>query len=125
MARRVFLGFVVAVMAGCSRPAAEPVRAHGHTANEWVERLRSPDVKARRKAVAELANLGANDPAVVPGLATALADRDAGVRDAAAIALFNLGPAARDAVPALQVAQRDHDARVRDHAAKALARVQQ
>lgn len=124
MPRWMFVGLVV-VITGCSSPPAEPVRAHGRTANEWVEQLRNPDVKTRRKAVAELANLGPTDPAVVQCLATALADRDAGVRDAAAIALFNLGPAAKDAVPALQVAQRDHDAKVRDHAAKALQRVQQ
>ncbi|HEY1381502.1 MAG TPA: HEAT repeat domain-containing protein [Gemmataceae bacterium] len=120
--RRVILIAALA-LCGCTRPPTEPVRAHGRTAAEWAAALRGPDVKARRKAVAELANLGAADPAVVPALAGALTDRDAGVRDAAAVALYSLGPVAKDAAPALEAAKADRDPKVRDHAAKALARV--
>jgi HEAT repeat protein len=120
------LGIVIALLAlaGCHRPPAEPVHAHGHTAAEWAEVLHGPDVKARRRAVTELANVGATDPAVVPALAAALKDSDAVVRAAAAAALYTIGPAAKDAAPALEAAQQDRDPKVRDHVAKALARIQ-
>jgi HEAT repeat protein len=117
------IGIVALAAAGCSRSPAEPLRSHGHTAAEWAEVLRGPDVKARRRAVTALANLGAADPAVVPALASALKDADAEVRASAATALFNIGPGAKDAIPALETARIDRDAKVRDHAAKALDRV--
>jgi HEAT repeat protein len=121
--RRAAIVTLVLVLTGCGSPPAEPLRAHGHTAGEWAEVLRSNDVKARRRAVTALGNLGAADPTVVPTLAGALKDRDARVRAAAALALFGIGPAARDAAPALEAAKSDRDPTVREHAAQALARV--
>ena len=126
MRRHGGIGIVVlAALAGCSRPPAGPVLSHGHAAAEWVETLRGPDVKARRKAVTALAHLGAGEPAVVPALIAAVKDNDAAVRAEAILALVKIGPPAKDAVPVLTEALKDPDAKVRQYAEKALTRVQQ
>jgi HEAT repeat protein len=114
---------LVAFVVGCGGPLAEPVRAHGHTAAELVGLIRGQDVKARRRAVVSLGNMGTADAVVVPALTEALKDSDAEVRASAATSLYKLGPAAKEAEPALEAATRDRDPKVRDHAAKALARV--
>ena len=98
--------------------------SHGQPVSHWVEELKNPDPKARKKAVTALGNFGAADPAVVPALAGALKDRDAGVRNQAALALLHIGPDAKEALPALEEAKKDRDATVRTNAGKAVERIQ-
>ncbi len=121
------LGFLLAAglvvgLAGCGE--APPPTAGGKTVGHWVEALKGPDVRGRRKAVRVLGNVGAADPQVLPALIGAVKDEDPGVRAAAAAALLKMGPAARDAVPALTEACRDDDPRVREYAARALKVIQ-
>jgi HEAT repeat protein len=114
---------VLAVMAtGCGKP--RPLTAGGKPVSHWLQALRDPDVRVRKKAAVKLGNVGATDPAAVPALAGALKDRDARVRAEAALALLRIGPAAREAIPALAAAQDDPDPTVRAFAGKALAKVQ-
>jgi HEAT repeat protein len=109
-------------LSGCG--SAGPPTAGGKPIGYWVEALKDPDVRLRKKAVRKLANVGAADPAAVPALTGALKDRDAGVRAEAALALLRIGPEARDAVSALKEATKDRDRTVRSHATKALEKVQ-
>ena len=109
------------LLAGCG-PAPAPL-AHGKPVSHWLEALRHPEARERRKAVQVLGNVGATDPAVVPALAGAVQDRDAAVRGEAVLALLRLGPAAREAAPALRQAEKDRDPRVRANAARALERI--
>ena len=113
----------VSFLSGCAKPAA-PLTAHGQPVAHWVEELKRPEAKARKKAVRALGHVGKADPAALPAVVAALKDRDAAVRQEAALALLNLGPDAADAVGALAEAQKDADAKVRAYAARALERVQ-
>jgi HEAT repeat protein len=119
----LLLGLIgaLALAGGCRKPG--PALAHGRPVAEWVEVLRDPDARARKKAVGVLGNVGPVEPAVVPALAGAVRDRDAAVRAEAALALMKIGPAAREAESALTEAQNDQDPAVRRLAAKALERV--
>jgi HEAT repeat protein len=119
--RRVLVLALILLTAGCHK--AQPPVAHGKPVGEWVEALRDPDARARKKAVSVLGNVGAVDPVVVPALAEAVRDRDPAVRAEAALALMKIGPAARNAAPALAEAQNDANPTVRRYAAKALERV--
>jgi HEAT repeat protein len=110
-----------ALLNGCGKPA--PPLAHGKPLGDWVQALKDPDARLRKKAAGVLGNVGAIDPAVVPALAGALKDRDPGVRGEAAQALLKIGPDAREAGPALAEAQQDRDPKVRACAAKALQRI--
>ncbi len=112
----------LALLGGCGK--AKPTMAGGRPVAHWMEELRSPDARARKKAAHKLGNAGVVDPSVVPALVEALKDADAGVRAEAVLALLKIGPAAREAVPALTAAQNDPDATVRAYAAKALEKVQ-
>src|SRR5947209_3459409 len=97
-AMRRVLGLVLAAaLAGCGQEP--PPSAHGKSVGEWVRALQDPDARLRQRAARTLGNAGAADPAVVPALAGALRDRDAGVRAEAALALMKIGPAAREAIP--------------------------
>jgi HEAT repeat protein len=108
---------------GCG--SQEPLTAGGKPVAHWVEALKGPDAKVRKRAVQKLANVGEADPAAVPALAGALKDRDAGVRAEAALGLLRIGPAAKEAAAALQeAARKDTNPTVRAHAGKALEKVQ-
>jgi HEAT repeat protein len=107
---------------GCGKN--EPVQAHGKPVAYWLEELKKPDPKARKKAVVALGHVGTADPAAIPALIDAVKDRDATIRAEAVLALLNIGHDARDAIPVLRDAQKDSDATVRSYAAKALARIQ-
>lgn len=89
-----------------ARPALSPL----------LERLRRGD-----EFIPGLVEIG---PAAVPGLTTALADRDPMLRRRAARALRWIGTAARSASPALTQALKDADPSVRAEAALALGEVQ-
>jgi HEAT repeat protein len=113
---------VLLVTAGCG--PAPPTLAHGKPVSHWVEVLRHPDARQRRKAVQVLGNVGTTDPAALPALTGAVRDPDPGVRGEAVLALLKMGPAARDAAPVLRAAEKDRDPRVRAKVAKALERIE-
>ena len=121
MMRSLIIFLVPLAMIGCGQ--STPLATHGKPVSHWVEVLRGPDAKARKKAVIALGHVGTADPAVMPALIGALKDRDATVRAEAVLALLNLGPAAKDAIPALEEATKDKDAKVRGYAVKALERI--
>jgi HEAT repeat protein len=109
-------------LTGCGKASTV---VHGKPVSHWVEALRGPDAKERKRAVEALGNVGAADPDVVPALVGAVKDRDPAVRAAAVLALLKIGPDAHEAVPVLTAARGDPNAHVRRYAAKALARIQQ
>jgi HEAT repeat protein len=117
--KHMILGLAALALAGCTSHGG-PTMAHGKPVEQWLQALREPDAKVRKRAADVLGNVGAVDPAVVPALATAVQDRDRNVREAAAVALLKMGPAARDAAAALNTASRDSDPRVRTVAIRAL-----
>jgi HEAT repeat protein len=93
-------------------------------ASYWVESIRAPDAKLRKKAAFTLGNLGTVDPAAVVALRGALKDTDAAVRSEAILALLKCGPAATEAIPTLKdMKQHDPNAQVRRYAAKAVERL--
>jgi HEAT repeat protein len=106
---------------GCQKPAL--LTTHGQPVSHWVEALKEPDAKARKKAVVALGHAATADPVALPALIDAVKDRDASVRREAVLALLNLGPDAREATPTLTEALKDKDAKVREYAGKALERV--
>jgi HEAT repeat protein len=110
----------VVLASGCNR---EPVQAHGKPVTYWLEELKKPDPRARKKGVTALGHVGTADPAVIPALIEAVKDRDATVRSEAILALLTIGPDAQDAVGVLTEARNDKDANVRALAEKALARI--
>jgi HEAT repeat protein len=121
--RRLALVLAAAAFAagGCARP---PALAGGEPVSHWVQALKDPDAKQRKKAAHKLGNAGPAEPDVVPALTAALQDRDAAVRGEAALALGKCGPAAKDAIPALTALRQDRDATVRSYAADALGKIQ-
>jgi HEAT repeat protein len=121
--RRLFaLALLAALAVGCGK-SAQPLTASGKPVGHWVEALKDPDPKTRKRAVKALGAVGKADPAAIPALTGALKDRDARVRAEAVLALLNVGPAAKAAVPALEEARRDKDATVRTYAEQALVKV--
>lgn len=116
--RMLLLALGIMPVAGCSK--GPPTMAHYQPVSHWVAVLHSPNARQRVQAVKVLGNVGPADPAVIPALAAALADSDAGVRREAALALVKIGPPAADAVTALRARLRDPDLKVRTYAARAL-----
>jgi HEAT repeat protein len=95
----------------------------GHPVEHWLEALRSPDPKTRKKAADVLGNVGPVDARSVPALIGAVKDPDPKVRDAAVLSLSKIGPPAADAVKVLNDATQDTDPTVRAHASTAVERV--
>jgi HEAT repeat protein len=114
MKKLALLGLAVLVV-GCG--PREPLHK-GKPASHWSEKLEDPDPQVRRQAARSLAALEAKE--AVPGLTTALKDKDDGVRASAAEALWSIGPAAKEAIPALTAALKDKNVDVRLNAAGAL-----
>ncbi len=116
--RPVLLAILLLSLIGCGKsPPTTRV-------NHWVETLRAPDAKLRKKAAFTLGNLGTTDPVVVPALGRALRDADPAVRCEAILALLKCGPAAAQALPALaDLRQRDPNAQVRRYAATAIEKL--
>jgi HEAT repeat protein len=113
---------LAALPAGCGK--ARPALAGGKPVSHWVEALRDPDARVRKRAVAKLGNVGPGDPSVLPALVGALKDRDPGVRGEAVLAVLKCGPAAGEAVPVLAELERQDPApEVRSRAARALERL--
>src|SRR5258708_13344724 len=86
--------------AGCQRKP-EPLLAYGKPVDHWLQELKKPNPKARKKAVAALGHVGTADPSALPAVLAALKGRDAGVRDEAVLTLVNIGAHAKDTLPAL------------------------
>jgi HEAT repeat protein len=116
------IGLSVLLIAGCAGNSGPPL-AHGKPVEHWVQSLKDPEPRARKRAADVLGNIGASDPAVVGGLAAAVQDRDRSVREAAVQALVKMGPAAKEAEGALTIASKDGDPRVRALAVKGLERL--
>jgi HEAT repeat protein len=113
--RSIYLAVILLSLAGCNR--SSPAMAGG----KWALVLRDQSSAVRKKAAFTLGNIGPSDPAALPALVDALADRDPGVRAEVILALVKYGPGARTAVPQLTVIeQADVNLQVRDYAAKAL-----
>jgi HEAT repeat protein len=90
----------------------------------WVEALRAPDAKLRKKAAFTLGNLGTTDSEAVLALRRALTDANAAVRCEAILALLKCGPAAKEALPALiDMRKRDPNAQVRRYAVAAVEKL--
>src|SRR5262249_17918136 len=102
--RKVLIVALAFSLAGCARKG--PVVSHGQPVDPWVAQLKSPDAKARKKAVVALGHAGPADPAAVPALAGAVKDADPAVRAQAILAILNIGPQAKEALPALEEAQK-------------------
>jgi len=112
------------VMAGCSRSDVPKEKYFsGQPVEHWLEAIKSPDPKTRKKAADVLGNVGPVDPRAVPALIEAVKDRHARVRDAAVLGLSKIGPPASSAESVLEEATKDKDLTVRTHAARALERV--
>src|SRR5947209_7288450 len=124
MRRAVLTAAAVVIGGGCG-PAA-PTLAGGKPVSYWVNALRDPDPKARKKAVDELGNVGTADPAAFPAVLAALKDDpDPSVRRDAIQAVVKFGPKAQEAVPTLEDRKdNDPDPETRDYAARALAALQ-
>jgi HEAT repeat protein len=114
---------LIILLMGCEKDNA-PLMSHGKPVSHWLEELKKPDSKARRKAVLALGHVGTADSAAIPALIGAVKDRDATVRSKAILALLNIGPDAKDALPVLNDASKDTDPMVRSYAAKAVQRIQ-
>jgi HEAT repeat protein len=120
--RSLLLLTLALLLPGCGRKA--PLLAHGKPVGHWVNALRDPDPRVRRKAVTALGHVGPADPAALPALSGALKDPDPSVRARVVLALLNLGRAARPAAPALEEARHDSSPQVREYAGLALKRIQ-
>lgn len=109
---------------GCSRTDGPKEKYFsGETVEHWLDAIKSPEPKTRKKAADVLGNVGSVDPRAIPALIEALKDRDAKVRDAAVLGLSKIGTPAIAAESALEIATKDNDATVRTHATAALERI--
>ena len=116
--RRILVALLLISFCGCGK--APPTTRVSY----WVESIRAPDAKLRKKAAFTLGNLGTVDPGAVSALRGALNDADAAVRCEAIVALLKCGPAAAEAVPTLNdMKQHDPNAQVRRYAAKAVEKL--
>ena len=125
MRRFLSLLLLAAPLLGCGRSTPAPTAKFfgGETIDHWLETVRSPDAKVRKKSADVLGNVGSIDPRAVAALAVAAGDADARVRDAAVLGLSKIGPPAVSAEAVLERASKDKDPTVRAHAAAALKRV--
>jgi HEAT repeat protein len=119
----VLLMMFSVVMLGCSRTEAPKKYFSGEPVEHWLEAIKSPDPKIRKKAADVLGNVGPVDLRSIPALIGAVKDADPKVRDAAVLSLSKIGPAAVSAADVLQEATKDSDPTVRSHATTALERV--
>jgi HEAT repeat protein len=125
MRHRWMIGLAVLLgvcIGGCG--TSSPPLAGGKPVQYWLDALRSPDAKLRKKAAFKLGNVGTADARALSALTAALGDSDASVRCEVIFALVKFGPAARDMGPMLtDMQRRDPDARVRTYAAKAAEKI--
>lgn len=112
-------------VSGCGPKVPEDFTVSGKSLEHWLQKLKSPDVRTREKAIDALGNVGTVRPEVVPALTTALQDSAPSVRGKAALALLKIGPDAGSALEALtNIAKNDSDPEVRRIADRAAEKVQ-
>jgi HEAT repeat protein len=115
---KALLTAAVILLSGATAYAEKP----GEEAQKLIRKLgRDKDADARSLAAQRLGLLKAVE--AVPALATALRDKDPGVRANAAGALLEIGEPAKDAMPALQEALLDSNSFTVWNAAAALHRM--
>ena len=94
------LAVCAVTLAGCGD--AQPPLTGGKPISYWVDASRIADAPVRKQAVFKLGNAGPVDPAVLPTLMAALADKEAlRVRREAVLALLKMGDDAKQAIPLL------------------------
>lgn len=112
------------LVSGCSRSDVPKEKYFsGEPVDHWLEEIKSPDPKKRKKAADVLGNVGPADERSIPALIEAVKDKDAKVRDAAVLGLSKIGPPAASGESVLAEATKDKDPTVRTHAATAVERV--
>ncbi len=123
--RTIALSMLIAMLGfGCSRTDGSKEKYFsGETVEHWLDAIKSPEAKTRKKAADVLGNVGTVDPRAIPAMIEAVKDRDAKVRDAAVLGLSKIGTPANAAESALEGATKDKDATVRTHATAALERI--
>src|SRR2546421_10382929 len=100
--RRILVTTALALLialGGCGK--AEPT-VGGQSVSHWIEGLKSPDARLRKKAATKLGNAATIDAAAVPALVGALKDRDAAVRAEAIVSLMRVGDHTPPTVAALK-----------------------
>jgi HEAT repeat protein len=122
MRHAILLMMFSVFMLGCSREVPNKYFS-GEPVEHWLEAIKSPNPKTRKKAADVLGNVGPVDLRSIPALIGAVKDPDPKVRDAAVLSLSKIGPAAVSAADVLQEATKDNDPMVRSHATTALERV--
>jgi HEAT repeat protein len=123
MRRVVLTAVLAAAVAGCG--PATPTLSGGKPATHWVEVLKDPNEKERKKAAFELGNVGPTDAAAYPALKEALKDAAPAVRSEAIKALVKFGARAKDALPDLkEMEQNDPDAGVRGDAGQLVRKLE-
>jgi HEAT repeat protein len=124
MKRMTLLVIPLLVMLGCNRSEVPKEKYFsGKSVEHWMDGIRSPDPKTRKKAAEVLGNVGPVDSRAIPALSGAVKDPDPKVRDAAVLSLSKIGPMAISTADVLQEATKDQDPTVRSHATTALERV--
>ncbi len=109
---------------GCSRSDVPKEKYFsGEPVDHWLEEIKSPDTKKRKKAADVLGNVGPADDRSIPALIEAVKDKDAKVRAAAVLGLSKIGPPAASSESVLAEATKDKDPTVRSHATTALERI--
>jgi len=119
------LGASLVVFGGCKPKETVPGKWFaGEPVEHWLEAMKAPDAKLRRRAAEVLGNVGPVDLRSITALADALSDPDRRVRDQAILGLSKLGPVAKASAPAIQkLLQHEQDPQVVAHANAALSRV--
>ena len=113
----------IAGLPGCGGEERGPTLAGGREVKSWVADLHDPKPQVRRRAVLKLGNVGDLDPTAAEGLADALQDPDALVRQDAVRAVVKLTkPGALIKERLESMSRTDQDPTTRDLAKKALAR---
>jgi HEAT repeat protein len=109
---------IVGLLAFSIPVGAQPGRTK--TADQLSRDLSDGSAEVRRRAAADLSELGHEAIPAVPALSAALKDNAAAVRSAAALAISRIGPEAAAAVPNLISLLKDQDPITRQRAVSAL-----
>jgi HEAT repeat protein len=122
--RQAYLPVLCLLIIGCGRSDVPKEKYFsGEPVDYWLDEIKNPDPKKRKKATDILGNVGPADERSIPALTEAVKDKDAKVRDAAVLGLSKIGPLAGSAESVLTEATKDKDPTIRAHAVTALERV--
>src|SRR5438046_5014679 len=89
--RRILVTTALALLIGVGGCGKTEPTVGGQSVSHWIEALKAPDARLRKKAATKLGNAATIDPAAVPALIGALKDRDAAVRAEAIVSLMRVG----------------------------------